>query len=344
MRKFDPAVTNDERPVRRSIAAALKSSARYLTDGARSLVRKVYIDIDADPKNTIFLAGTGRSGSSWVANIVNYRNEFRYMFEPFFPARVPECRHFAYRQYLRTGDLDPAFVTPARCIVSGRIRNDWIDQFNRKVVSRKRVIKDIRANLMLGWLKRRFPEMRIVLVLRHPLADANSRLALGWRSHLDELARQPDLWSDFLAPFSSVIESARTDFEKHVVLWCVENLVPLRQLSGDAVHLTFYENLCERPDLEIQRLFDFLGLPIRREVFARSRQPTSLTREESAILRGGNPIEAWRAGVSTEQRDKGMEIVRAFGLDVLYGEGSLPNIDAAFAFASTKHQEAAWNA
>jgi hypothetical protein len=335
MTMLHPAVRQQEPERHAQPISKFRSGVRQLVDGARALVRNVFVDLDSDPKNTIFLAGTGRSGSSWVASIVNYRNDFRYLFEPFFPARVPLCRNFAYRQYLRAGDDDPAFLDPAARIVSGRIRNDWVDQFNRKIVSRKRMIKDIRANLMLGWLHAHFPQMRMVLVLRHPLADANSRRALGWRSHLQELSSQPKLWSDFLRPYAEAIESAQTDFERYVVLWCVENLVPLRQFGGRGIHLAFYENLCEKPESEIGRLFDYLELPVQKQVFAQLRQPTTLAREESAIMRGGNLVDAWRSEVTAEQRARGMQIVRSFGLDVIYGESSMPDVAAALRFPAT---------
>ena len=310
--------------MRRGVST-LKSSIGSIAGAAGAILRSTFVDLNPDPAVTIFLAGTGRSGSSWVANILNYRNDYRYMFEPFYGSRVPECRAFQYRQYLRPADDSRTYLDAARAIVTGKIRNRWIDQFNRRPVSRRRIIKDIRANLLLKWLKSKFPAMPLVIVMRNPCADAASRLALGWRSHLEELLAQPDLVEDHLAPFLSVIRAASTDFERHVVLWCIENYVPLKQFAAADVHLAFYENFCTQPETEIGLLFGFIGRTFDAEALAQAREPTALSREESAIVRGGSLIDSWRETVSDEQRHRALEIVAAFGLEPIYGNGSLPS-------------------
>src|SRR5690348_9305469 len=154
---------------------------------------------------------------------------------------------------------------------------------------------------MLKWMKAHFDGVRLVLMMRHPCADANSRLQLGWQSHLDELLAQDDLMADHLAPYAAHIRSAQTPFEKHVFLWCVENYVPLRQLERGDVHLVFYENLCEQPEAEVERLFAFLGRPVEPAVFGRLSQPSELSREESAAVRGGSLVDSWRRFVDASQ-------------------------------------------
>jgi hypothetical protein len=315
---------------------AMKETLRTIAAGIDHAVRRVHVDLNPDLHATTFVAGTGRSGTAWAANIANYDNSARYMFEPFNPYKVQVCAGFRYRQYLRPDNEEQRYLGPARQILTGRIHDDWIDQFNRRVMSRTRVIKEIRANLMLKWLKTRFPEIRLILMLRHPCADANSRLQLGWQSHLDELLAQDDLVADHIAPFVDGMRSAKTEFEKHVYLWCVENYVPLRQLDRADVHLTFYENLCERPKQEVERLFAFLERPVEPAVFRRLAQPSELTREESAIVRGGNLVDSWRQYVDPAQAKRAIEILEPFGLDAIYSlETSLPDVDRAVAMLGT---------
>lgn len=308
----------------------MKEMARSLIAGVDHALRSIYIDANPDVRATSFVAGTGRSGTAWAANIANFDGASRYLFEPFNPYRVPICHDFRYRQYLRPDDVDPRYVEPARAIVTGRVRNSWIDQFNRAFYSRSRIIKEIRANLMLKWLKNRFPGLRIVLMLRHPCADANSRLKLGWSSHLDEMLAQRDLVEDHLAQFVPAIERARTPFEKHVFLWCIENYVALRQLAPDDVHLVFYENLCVRPKTEVAGLFAYLGRPIVTGVFRHLARPSELVREESAIRTGGDLVESWRDDVAPDAIASAMRIVALFGLDAIYqAKASLPDVEGA---------------
>ena len=309
---------------------AMKETLRTIAAGINHAIRRVHFDVNPDLSATTLVAGTGRSGTAWAANIANYDNSARYMFEPFNPYKVRICAGFRYRQYLRPSNEEQRYLGPARQILTGRVDDDWIDQFNRCIVSHKRVIKEIRANLMLKWLKTNFPEIRLVLMLRHPCADANSRLHLGWQSHLDELLAQDDLVADHIAPFVEPMRAASTEFEKHVFLWCVENHVALRQLGPQDAHLVFYENLCETPKREVERLFAFLGRPVEPGVYRRLAQPSELSREESAVVRGGSLVDSWRQYVPPAQARRAIETLGLFGLDTIYSlDSSMPNVDRA---------------
>ncbi len=304
----------------------MKRTIKQAASSIDTVLRRVQLDLNPDPAAAVVVAGTGRSGTAWVANIVNYANEYRYLFEPFNPFKTVELRHFRYRQYLRPSDEDPAFVLPARLVLSGAVRNPWVDQFNRRLVSRRRVIPEIRANLMLKWLRNRFPETPIVWLMRHPCADANSRMRLGWQTHLEEILDQPLLLDDLVGEFRDHIANAATEFDRHIYLWCVENYVPFRQLAPYDVHVAYYENFCERPKFEFDRLFRYLKRPYNRDVFSQLYHPTVLSREESAIVTGSNLIDAWRTWVTPEQIERAMEILALFGLDRLYGTDSMPKV------------------
>jgi len=223
------------------------------------LFSKVYINLDTDYRNTIFLAGTGRSGTTWLSNIINYRNEYRYLFEPFHSKKVPLCSHFYYRQYLRPDNDESSFLLPAEKILSGAIRNSWIDRFNKKFFCTKRLVKDIRTNLMLKWIKVHFPEIKLIFLMRHPGAVAISRIKQNWVTDLSTFLSQPLLMDDYLNEFKKDIEKADTQFEKSIFLWCIENYVPLKQLSDNDFHLIFYEHLVLNPEEELDKLFSFIG-------------------------------------------------------------------------------------
>ena len=290
------------------------------------LIRNLYLDLGGDQRDSIFLAGSGRSGTTWASDIINYRSEYRYVFEPFYPDRVDLCKGFKPRQYLRPGERSERFVGPARTILTGEIRNGWTDRFHKRFVARKRLIKDIRANLLLRWIFENFPGMPIILLLRHPCAVIESKIKLGWRPELGVLLEQEELMEDFLAPFEETLLHARTDFEKHLLIWCVENYVPLRQFAPAEIHISFYENLSEEPRDEVGRLFAFLGKEFDERVLARMKEPSSLSRPESAVLTGRRPSTTWMRQISGAQLDKTAEILALFGLDEIYhAHDPMPN-------------------
>jgi hypothetical protein len=296
------------------------------------LLCHISIDCNSDVSNTILLAGTGRSGTTWVSNIINYKHEYRYMFEPFNPLKVDICNNFKNRQYLRSDNQDKAYFEPARCILTGNIRNYWIDRYNYKIISVKRLIKDIRANLILKWLSANFSGLKIILLLRHPCAVANSKLKLNWGTHLDELLSQKELMEDFLSPFEKEIQNAQTLFEKHIFLWCIENYIPLKQFNAGKIHLAFYEYFCIEPYEEIRSLFHFLNKGLDKNILKILHKPSQVSRQGSAILSGSNLINEWRRHISDDQIRKAIKILEYFELDRIYSENSLPDITNASHF------------
>lgn len=285
-----------------------------------------------DYRRSVFLAGTGRSGTTWITNIINYANAYRLMFEPFHSQRVDIVSHFGYRRYLRPDNHDKAFIEPAKVILSGRIKNAWIDKLNRKLIAKKRLIKDIRANHLLKWIKTHFPEVPIILLLRHPCAVAHSKLKLNWQAHLEGFLAQDELMEDFLAPFRAEIENAQDIFEKHIFMWCVENYVPLKQFKVGEIHVAFYENFCAKPEQEIKGLFSFLGETYDRRVFNAVREPSALSRKDSSILSGKSLTEGFKNHITDEQVRRTVEILSVFGLQKIYSEDSRPLVSGEQTF------------
>lgn len=279
---------------------------------------------DPDPANTVFLCGSGRSGTTWLADLINNGNDYRYLFEPFSRAKVPACRHFNIRQYLRPDNMDAAYLEPATAIVTGTMRRRWIDKYNRCYRGDKRLVKDIRVNLFTAWMQARFPKTKFVFVMRHPGAVTLSRMKRKWRARTDEVLKQEDLVSDHLeAPLARVGEP-RDRFDRHVFMWCIENLVPLRQLASGSVHVVYYEHLCTDPEPTLRALAAAIGHEFDPKVMARVGKPSRQALPNSAIRRGEDLTAKWRTVMPKEKIDRVLEIVAGFGLDKVYTDDLMP--------------------
>lgn len=279
---------------------------------------------DPDPGNTVLLCGSGRSGTTWLADLINSGNEFRYMFEPFRPGKVPECKHFNIRQYLRPDNVDVAYVEPATAIVTGKIRRRWIDKYNRRFSAPKRLIKDIRVNLCTAWLRARFPATKTVFVMRHPAAVTMSRMSRKWRSRIDDVLGQPDLVKDHLERPLARIGEPRDKFDRHVFMWCIENLVPLRQLEPGSVHVVYYEHLCTEPESTLRALAAAIESDFDTRVLDRIQRPSRQALGNSAIRRGEDLTTKWRTALTPAKIDRVMEIVEGFGLNRIYTDDPMP--------------------
>ena len=282
----------------------------------------------ADLGSTVFLAGSGRSGTTWVGDVIAAQGPYRVMFEPFQPggAALPGWH---VQEYVRPADRDPRHLRPAAAILTGKVRGVWVDTYNRRFLCRRRLIKEVRANLFLKWLHEAFPAVRIVFMLRHPCAVASSRVQLGWwRRDYEDLLTQSDLVTDHLAPYADDLRAAQDPFERQVWLWCVENLVALSQLQpGDALPV-FYEHLCVEPEREFRRVLAFAGADPDAHVSALHGRASVTSREWSAVLSGADPVGAWHARVSEQQAQRAREICARVGLDALYGDGDVPLVAA----------------
>jgi hypothetical protein len=279
-------------------------------------------------QSSIFLAGSGRSGTTWTEEIIDANGSYRILFEPFHAHLIPLVQHFNYRQYLRPDNQDPQFLDPAKHILSGKIRHPWIDKFNQTILPRKRLIKDIRANLILRWIKQQFPEIPIILLMRHPCAVASSKLALGWETHLGDFLNQPELMEDFLAPFETLLTTTQEPFEKHILMWCVENYVPLKQFQLGEIYLLFYEQLCQEPEHILPSLFQFIHEPLSSTVMNQIKKPSMLSRKESAIHSGQPILDTWKSQLSEETIQRAIALLHHFGLDQIYTDDLMPKVSA----------------
>jgi hypothetical protein len=248
------------------------------------------------------------------------------MFEPFHPEHAPAMRRHHLFHYLRPEQQDAALQAYAAQLFAGKVRNGWIDRQNERLVSRFRLIKEIRANLFLKWLNERFPQVPLIFIVRHPCAVALSRMELGWATDGDlrPLLAQDDLRADYLAPYMDVIASARSDEEKHAVIWSINNLVPLTQFRPGELTVVFYEHLCVQPETEARRVFAAIGQVDRSPNAGQIRRPSITAQASSAVVTGEDMTGRWRDHLPAEQIDRVLRVVERFGLSHLYADEAMP--------------------
>ena len=297
-----------------------------------SVFSRFFIDYGENYKNTVFISSMGRSGSTWLSELINYKNEYREIFEPFNPNVVQNLKKFEYIQYLRPTEKDKVFYKNIKDIICGKIKHRWTDKFNKKFLSNKRIVKDIRTNLLLGWLSKNFPEMPIILLFRHPLAVVTSFLRKDWvketygkRKDIETILPQKHLIKDYLKSYEKEINKSIGSFEEYIYLWCILYYIPLKQFRNNNIYLIFYENLCVNPENEIKKLFEYLKKPYDKTVLKKIKKPSEMADNNSAIISGNNLISNWKKYVSKNQIKSAISILNKFNLDKIYTEDEMPN-------------------
>jgi sulfotransferase family protein len=288
----------------------------------------VSVDLSSNSPGSVYVAGEGRSGTTWLCKTINYDDHYRYIHEPLHPS-FPLAENFRSFQYLRPDDSDEQFLRPAQRAVTGAYHSQRVDCLDEGGATTRCLVKDVFSNLFLKWLHVRFPEMPLILVVRHPCAVAVSKIKLKewiWRVNPADFFDQPELMNDHVEPFRGLIEETTDEFGKHILHWCLAHYVPLRQFSPGEICIVAYEHVCIRREQEICRLLHFLGRESNPKAIAASFKPSPTVAEDSAVVQNADLVSGWKDMISPSQRRRACEIMDPFGLR-LYSDDPLPLLD-----------------
>lgn len=287
-------------------------------------------------QSAVWLIGDGRSGTTLVADIINYNRRYREMFEPFHPQFVKAARNFQMHQFIRPGTGKSDAERFFKNIFSGYMVDPFVDASSTKLLYRNLIIKDIFANLVAKWVLNRFTEYSIkpVLLVRNPFAVALSKYKTkdwAWMTNPGQFLFQTDLLEDYLKDFKPVIESVSNDYiERQILIWSIIHYVPFKQFRNKELYVLFYENLLNNPETEIYSLLQYLGEPVSdatmQKILLVLKKPSRVVGKNSTILQGNSPIESWKKEISKQQIKNGMKIMKTFGLDHIYDGTSTPKI------------------
>ncbi|MBN2323426.1 MAG: sulfotransferase domain-containing protein [Spirochaetes bacterium] len=286
-------------------------------------------------KDVIWLIGDGRSGTTWVASLINHGKKYREMFEPFHPRLVKGMECLKTYQYIRPDDPNDSVRKIAEHVFSGKFNDKRVDAGNRRIFHKGLLIKDIFVNLFAYWAVRHFPGVKVVLLIRNPFSVALSKYKTRtwfWLTDPIALLNQPDLYEDYLQPFEGLIRrvSSGTDYiHKQILIWSIINYIPLLQFSPEQIHVVFYEDVYVDPNYEISRIMNYITpkngkreTVIPEEVI---KKPSWVTSNGSNIVTERSPIDAWKNELSARQIYQGLAILSHFGFDRLYRNDVMPN-------------------
>jgi hypothetical protein len=305
---------------------------------ATHLRRELFLERNHDPSRAALMLGSGRSGTTWLAEAIALQHRSRLIFEPFHP-RLGATGEGG-RLFLDPADRPPAFEGPARRILSGRVRGPYIDSVRVARLPRGRVVKDVHASNLLPWLRANYPEVPVVYVVRHPIAASLSRLRsdvfYGLGDYMATRGGREDAENSPVARWLPLYDGYRKHPEPLVRLvaeWCFENAYPLSRGEDPGVALIFYENAVLNPASELARIGELCagalgpsrGTPAIGEMRAPSATDWRGTAAEAQ--RSGEwerLLGNWTSEVPQPIVRRCLEVLSEFGLEWLYGEGPLP--------------------
>lgn len=290
----------------------------------------------------VVISGLPRSGTSWTGKALSLTRGFTYYREPDnsdFVAGAPGPAY--WNLYLRAGDEHPVYCPHIERALSGEVANNFtlFEDYGpivRHMPARLRgiaelwpalylrkpnvLVKLIRSSLALEWIAGRYPESRIVSLVRHPVGQFESYRKQGWEpADPTGLLTDERLVADHLAPFVEHIRTARSFWERAGAFWGAVNLVVYRQAQAGGAHsIVPFEWLCRDAPSHMRLLYDRLDLSwtAKAEAFVSAERgrtdgdPYSLDRDSRA------QIDKWRNSVSQRDIDACRAFAEPFGLPV----------------------------
>ena len=285
------------------------------------------------PETSILLAGSGRSGTTWLSNLLTAMPATQPIFEPMWPVNNPAIRRITGWDgsnprvrgfYLAPDKEHPEWDPILEDILSGRCRNYWTDKYRHTWAPKRFLIKEIRANMMMGYIYRKF-QPRIIYLVRHPCSVIMSRLTLPdpWVASVQDLLTQEDLVEDHLRPWLKDIEKEKGVLGAHAVWWAVENRIAQGQLAAIPHIRVFFEDIAASPDL------------IKTQIYAHFDYRPPLDRFERTFLSPSNQsyrqyrgvserLSLWKEFLSRDDQRAILTWAKRFGVD-WYTEDIMPS-------------------
>jgi hypothetical protein len=284
-----------------------------------------------DVEDTILAVCPGRSGSTWLAEIISSLEGSLLLWEPLHLGNNPKCKEvgFGWQNYFRSGESYERQKKYLENLYAGKdlsTRTLTSLEFDLlKTVSAKRyVVKHVNANMILHRIMGWFP-VQAVLMIRHPCAVVSSQLRHGAWTHLTkENITIPDGMFEDFPHLKEAFEHLGTIEELLAFEWAVQTHIPLSQTPPHPWYLTTYERLVVGGEEEVERIFEYLEEPCPTEAKDKLEEPSATAGKEAAVRRGKDRLQGWTERLDEDQVERILRTVEACGVEC-YDTSLTPN-------------------
>lgn len=173
--------------------------------------------------SAIWLLSDGRSGSTWLAQLLDFEGRLHTEHEPIHRSFTAALAHEPLLPMPGGRAVAATYAPLFEAIRAGSFRGGRFGP--PRPGARGLLIRDIHGLLIAPDMLRACPWLRPLVIVRHPADVAMSKLALAhweWFDDLRLMLRQPEL-ADELGPLCRHLETADDPFERYVLVWAVSH-------------------------------------------------------------------------------------------------------------------------
>lgn len=292
----------------------------------RSGSARVLQCVPSDASQVVLLVGSARSGTTWISQVLGAIRRSAVIFEPLNHEQVADLRNVGCTA---ASWMEMSLPEPQRDVVEqalrGRLLRPWSlreTSVGEVLVSKCRIVKEIRVNRHLPWLLDRNDYRAVIFAIRHPLAVVESQLHSPTRPPLVawQLEGVNVLPSAVLErfPHLDALRSLLTTPEQILAArWAVDQLVPLATGAIQEDEILHYDDLIEEPVGAAERLLRSLGEDVSERLPERVRRPSSMARKaQPEFAPDAHANARWRSGLTSAQVRRILEVVERSGLIV----------------------------
>lgn len=295
-------------------------------------------------ENTIVVAGSPRSGTTLLLEVLFRLPGYKALNEPLFQHCTQIEHGFEYRSYLPQDKFSQQQINFLDKVLRGQMNSSarWLFEAESRVgriiehsSSNKLVVKFCRINRMLPQFTNQFNLLGTVFIVRHPCAVINSMLRFGvwdnWNSqHIKKSLKDPSssiyiqhLPDEVKEVFNPVLNRIKTKTEALAMIWCLDHYLPLIYSNHHPWILVFYEELVKHNKQELSRITEALGIKINDEMHTKMNSPSSSVKGK---LHKDPDVQLskWKHQLTSRQIDNILSIVDETGLSRFYSDSIEP--------------------
>ena len=290
------------------------------------------------PERVGWLVGSGRSGTTWLASLLNADATMREMFEPVHRLHVPLMKGGADHPYFRPGELPAEWRTWQSEVFSGRHITKRTDRDNvgrNPAGAHKLLVKDVFATGLLS--SPASQGVSKVLVMRHPVAVALSKQAhrhWHWVWSTEEFLNHPTWRDGMLSPWVDTLSKVNqegSEMERLVAVWAVIQRISLMSLPADELPVIHYERAVQDPWGEVVALkknrgWDELISASESEVMAAAGRVSFVSKSADTNALP-NPTR-WMQSVEVEDRVRAERLLDELGIAGWHDDRGMPVSEA----------------
>lgn len=227
----------------------------------------------------IIVGGFGRSGTTWLSDIISKSLGGMILFEPFHPL---VCRHARQVIYSSDARHKTHILQTWREVTDQECRNRWLlrnhlrspietvpQTYIDAIWQQSPILgyKTIRTNHLSAVAYDILDSVGLIYIIRHPLAVLASIInrprfweEFGWSWHYDQFLRTlRDSQTPDVKRWEQEIPTLNTQNQKIIFMWTISQEISLREVRKVEGYIVRYEDVYLYPFAETQKILAYLG-------------------------------------------------------------------------------------